>query len=143
MPRPASPSSKAERHQRRLHISRERRRSVAAGKAKGAKFVLKKSNDDQVKRRTYVSKRRSEKGKTLAWPKAVADARRALGVEGFVAVGGESEAGQALLAKAREFYGGRPAAEPVQRPSRPFRKLSSKEIAVRLRKLRRSAKTSV
>ena len=116
---------------------------MAAGKAKGAKFVLKKSNDDQVKRRTYVSKRRSEKGKTLAWPKAVADARRALGVEGFVAVGGESEAGQALLAKAREFYGGRPAAEPVQRPSRPFRKLSSKEIAVRLRKLRRSAKTSV
>merc|ERR1719336_3642643 len=51
-----------------------------------------------------VAKKRFAKSKIFKWSEAVGKARKALGVKGFLAIGGKSKAGQALLAKARSFH---------------------------------------
>merc|ERR1712242_220206 len=57
-----------------------------------------------------VSKARSAHSKKMfssslgAWNKAVTSARKALGVQGFCAVGGKSAQGKALYAKAKSLY---------------------------------------
>jgi len=75
-------------------------------KTKGglAKKDLKKNKDGKV-----VSAKKSALGKKQyknisKWTIAVSKARKALGIKGFVAVGGKKKEGQAFLAKARSFY---------------------------------------
>merc|ERR1719382_516360 len=63
-------------------------------KSKSGKIVSKKSTAAGKKAYKYIAK----------WNGAVTKARKALGVKGFVAIGGKNKTGQALLAKARSFY---------------------------------------
>ena len=46
----------------------------------------------------------SAKGQKSKWMKAVVQARKAMGIKGFCAVGGKSKQGQALYAKAKSMY---------------------------------------
>jgi len=46
----------------------------------------------------------AKKGKSGAWTRAVAQARKTLGVKGFCAIGGKTKQGQALLKKTRSLY---------------------------------------
>merc|ERR1719445_2586246 len=70
------------------------------------------TKDKLVKNRSgkIVSKARSAHAKKMfssslgAWNKAVTAARKALGVQGFCAVGGKSAQGKALYAKAKSLY---------------------------------------
>merc|ERR1712060_83993 len=72
---------------------------------------LKKSDLFKNKHGKIVSKKASaaakKKGsfkKFSSWGSAFQKARKALGVKGFVACGGKTKQGQALLAKTRSFY---------------------------------------
>jgi len=65
-------------------------------KNKNGKVVSKKAS--------AASKKRYAKSKLSVWGKAVAQARKELGVKGFLAIGGKTAAGKALLAKARSIY---------------------------------------
>merc|ERR1719205_275287 len=75
-------------------------------KGKKVKTVggLKKTDLTKSKYGKVVSKKRSAVGKSLKWPKAVAAARKALKLKGFVAVGGKSKQGLELLKKAKSLY---------------------------------------
>merc|ERR1712151_342217 len=50
-----------------------------------------------------VSRKRSALGARRAWPKAVQQARKALSLKGFIAIGGKSAEGKALYAKAKSI----------------------------------------
>merc|ERR1719509_111772 len=63
------------------------------------KADLKKNKHGKV-----VSKKMSAKSSRLAWPKAVVAARKALGIKGFLPVGGKTPAGKRLLEKTRALY---------------------------------------
>merc|ERR1739844_251365 len=70
------------------------------------KSALTKNKDGKV-----VSKKKSAHGKKVyqknglaKWTKAVQQARRSMGLKGFVAVGGKSSKGQELLKKARAIF---------------------------------------
>merc|ERR1712003_146325 len=70
---------------------------------------LKKSDLMKNKTGKIVSKKAHAKGRKTfknisKWHAAAEKARKALGIKGFVAIGGKSKAGQAFLAKARSFY---------------------------------------
>merc|ERR1712224_1082615 len=65
---------------------------------------LKKEDLTKSKSGKIVSKKTSARGKKNKFAIAVAKARKALGVKGFVAIGGKTAQGQALLKKARSFY---------------------------------------
>merc|ERR1719382_1198441 len=70
---------------------------------------LKKSDLMKSKTGKVVSKKAHANGKKAfkrisSWTSALAKARKALGIKGFVAVGGKSKQGQAFLAKTRSFY---------------------------------------
>merc|ERR1719341_1343320 len=70
---------------------------------------LKKSDLTKNRDGKVVSKRASDRakktGKHIAkFGKAVAQARKSLGIKGFVPVGGKTARGQALLKKARSLY---------------------------------------
>merc|ERR1712083_367605 len=70
---------------------------------------LKKADLTKNKHGHVVSKKRSAQGKKVykyvaKWANAVGKARKALGLKGFVPVGGKTRAGATLLAKARSFY---------------------------------------
>merc|ERR1719335_217159 len=86
------------------------RRAVFSGKLMKSKGGLKKEAFTKSKTGNIVSKKASANGKKiyakylLKWNKAVAAARKAMGVKGFQAVGGKSAKGQALLKKARSLY---------------------------------------
>merc|ERR1712183_216967 len=69
----------------------------------------KKSDLMKTKHGKIVTKKAHAAGKkafknVAKWAGAVSKARKALGVKGFVAIGGKSKQGAALLAKARSFY---------------------------------------
>lgn len=73
---------------------------------------LKKENLTQSKTGKVVSKKASAaakaryaKSRVKAWAEAVQAARKALGITGFVAIGGKSASGKALYAKAKSIYG--------------------------------------
>merc|ERR1712003_367158 len=83
--------------------------SVFLGKKEKTISGLKKTDLTKSKTGKIVSKKASAQGKKAfkrisKWSDSVKKARKALGVKGFVAVGGKSKAGQALLSKARSFY---------------------------------------
>merc|ERR1712187_344014 len=71
---------------------------------------LKKADLVKSKTGRIVSKKASLRAKkTFAgrlgkWSAACAKARKALGIKGFLPVGGKTAAGKAFLAKARSFY---------------------------------------
>merc|ERR1719219_1469602 len=92
-----------------------RGRGAKARVFKGSKAAtsggLKKSDLMRNKAGKVVSKKRSAAGKKLfakngigKWLKAVAAARKSLGIKGMVPVGGKTSKGQALLKKARSLY---------------------------------------
>merc|ERR1712064_248228 len=63
-------------------------------KSKTGKVVSKKSSLAGKKAYKFISK----------WTVAVSKARKALGIKGFVPVGGKTAKGQAVLKKAKSFY---------------------------------------
>merc|ERR1719350_1300578 len=75
--------------------------SIFGKKSKGG---LKKDDLTKNKAGKIVSKKKAALGKKNKWTQATAKARKALGLKGFIAVGGKSAQGQALLKKARSFY---------------------------------------
>lgn len=77
---------------------------VFAGTRKKSKGGLKKDDLTKNKAGKIVSKKKAALGKKNKWTQATAKARKALGLKGFIAVGGKSAQGQALLKKARSFY---------------------------------------
>jgi len=79
-------------------------RAVWKGKIAKTKGGLTKAQLTKSKSGKIVSAKKSAKGKKNKWIAAVNSARKALGVKGFVAVGGKGAKGQALLKKARSLY---------------------------------------
>jgi len=80
---------------------------VFAGSKQKTRGGLKKSDLKKNKYGKVVSAKASaqaKKGKSYKWVQSVQQARKALGVKGFCAIGGKSKQGQTLLAKARSFY---------------------------------------
>jgi len=72
---------------------------------------LKKSALTRNKAGKVVSKKGSAHGKKVyqrnglaKWTKACQQARKAMGIKGFQAIGGQTAKGQALLKKARSFF---------------------------------------
>merc|ERR1719420_1888977 len=72
---------------------------------------LKKSDLVRNKNGRIVSKKQHARGKKIyhtngiaKFTKAVQQARKALGIKGFVPIGGKTAKGQQLLKKARSFY---------------------------------------
>merc|ERR1712126_382852 len=94
-------------------IAKGKRAKVAVFKGNKAKTAtgLKKSDLIKSKSGKIVSKKQSARGKKIyhsngiaKFSKAVQQARKALGIKGFVPVGGKTAKGQALLKKARSLY---------------------------------------
>merc|ERR1712216_1043231 len=87
-----------------------KKRSVFSGRKEKTVGGLKKTDLKMNKRGKIVSRKASAAGvkrfqKSLSkWHRAVMSARKVLGVRGFLAVGGKSGKGQALLKKARSLY---------------------------------------
>merc|ERR1712039_1003924 len=82
--------------------------SVFSGRKQKTSSGLTKDNLTKSKTGKVVSKKMSARAKKnyanspiKAWANAVKAARKALGVRGFVAIGGKSAAGRALYAKAK------------------------------------------
>merc|ERR1719318_19789 len=87
-------------------IAKGKRAKSAVFKGKKEKTVsgLKKEHLTKNKSGRVVSKKRSDRGKRNKWTAAVAKARKELKCKGFVPVGGKTQQGRALLAKARSLY---------------------------------------
>merc|ERR1711897_34254 len=68
------------------------------------KLVKSKSGKVVSKKASAACKKRYANSKASAWIKAVVQARKALGVKGFAAVGGKSAQGKALYAKAKSIF---------------------------------------
>merc|ERR1719308_40181 len=95
------------------HIAKGKRARIAVFKGNKVKTAtgLKKSDLIKSKSGKIVSKKQSARGKKIyhsngiaKFSKAVQQARKALGIKGFVPVGGKTAKGQALLKKARSLY---------------------------------------
>merc|ERR1719209_2509336 len=83
---------------------KNRRAQVFKGSKEKTGGGLKKSDITRNKNGNYVSKKKMAFGQKLKFPKAVLAARKALGIKGFVPIGGKTAKGQALLKKARSIY---------------------------------------
>merc|ERR1712060_124554 len=85
------------------------RASVLSGRKQKTQSGLAKEGLMKNKNGRIVSKKSSARAKKAfsktikAWTDAVKAARKALGVTGFVAIGGKSAAGRALYAKAKSI----------------------------------------
>lgn len=67
--------------------------------------LKKNSNGKIVSKKASDNAKKSKSGKKIAaWGAAFKAARKALGIKGFVACGGKTKQGQALLAKTRSLY---------------------------------------
>jgi len=99
-------SRTSQKKSRRPHAERKRgsRRQVLSGTAMKTRGGLSATSLKKNKAGRIVSRKKSEQGKGRAWPKAVQAARKRLGLEGFVPVGGSSAEGQKLLSLARRMY---------------------------------------
>merc|ERR1712087_567381 len=82
------------------------KRAVFSGKIMKSKGGLKKEALTKNKHGRIVSKKQSAAAskKLGKWLKAVAAARKALGIKGMVPVGGKTAKGQALYKKAKSLY---------------------------------------
>ena len=105
-PPPMAHSRTSQKKSRRPHAERKRgsRRQVLSGTAEKTRGGLSATSLKKNKAGRIVSRKKSEQGKSRAWPKAVQAARKRLGLEGFVPVGGSSAEGQKLLSLARRMY---------------------------------------
>merc|ERR1719367_53248 len=84
---------------------------VFSGQKEKTGSGLKKSDLMRNKNGKVVAKRRSAAAKKLyqrnglgKWAKAVAQARKSMGIKGFQVIGGKTAKGQALLKKARSLF---------------------------------------
>merc|ERR1711862_684365 len=82
---------------------------VFAGRKEKTISGLTKEMLTKSKRGKIVSKKQQARGRKAyqhisGWTKAVQQAKKALGIEGFVIVGGTSPVGKALYAKAKSLY---------------------------------------
>merc|ERR1712183_638045 len=68
------------------------------------KLVKNKRGKIVSKKKSAANKKRWAGSKLAAWSKACSQARKALGIKGFAAVGGKSAQGKALYAKAKAIY---------------------------------------
>merc|ERR1712112_384300 len=113
----AKAMKKAMKSMKKRAMKAKRKSKVAKGRGAKARVFrgakertsggLKKSDLTRNKDGKVVSKKASDRAKKskngkkiVAFGKAVAQARRALGIKGFVPVGGKTSRGQALLKKA-------------------------------------------
>merc|ERR1719356_1789070 len=96
---------KAMKAMKALKIARGRRSKAMVYKGAREKTAggLKASDITKNKYGKFVSKKRSAKGKNNSWAKAIAAARKALGLVGFVAINKGPE-GKALYAKAKALH---------------------------------------
>merc|ERR1719447_2057345 len=85
--------------------------SVFRGTKEKTSSGLKKSDLTRNKQGKVVSKKSSirakktyQKNGLAKWTKACQQARKAMGIKGFQAIGGKTAKGQALLKKARSFF---------------------------------------
>merc|ERR1712066_108396 len=69
-----------------------------------ANLVKSKSGKVVSKKASLASKKKFAGSKIQKWAKACSQARKALGIKGFAAVGGKSAQGKALYAKAKAIY---------------------------------------
>merc|ERR1719229_1121803 len=65
--------------------------------------LIKNKNGKVVSKKASARAKRAYSNTVKAWVDAVKAARKALGVTGFVAIGGKSAAGRALYAKAKSI----------------------------------------
>merc|ERR1712060_881996 len=99
---------------KRVMTARKSKSTIGKGKLaksmvfKGSKKKtvggLKASDITRNKYGKYVSKKASSRGKSNSWAKAIAAARKALGLKGFVPINKGAE-GKALYAKAKSIMG--------------------------------------
>merc|ERR1711897_81441 len=68
------------------------------------KLVKNKSGKVVSKKASQGSKKRYAGSGAQKWAKACSQARKALGIKGFAAIGGKSAQGKALYAKAKAIY---------------------------------------
>merc|ERR1712236_23111 len=87
-------------------IARGKFRNVLVFRGTKAKTVGGNTKNDLMKNKhgRIVSKKQNARGQRNKFPKAVVAARKALGLKGFVPIGGKTAKGQALLKKARSLY---------------------------------------
>merc|ERR1711931_22808 len=84
---------------------------VFSGQKEKTTSGLKKTDLTRNKQGKVVSKKSSirakktyQKNGLAKWTKACQQARKAMGIKGFQAIGGKTAKGQALLKKARSFF---------------------------------------
>jgi len=80
------------------------RRAVFQGRKTKTSGGMRASDLVKNKGGKIVTKKASDRGRKNHWAVATKEARKALGITGFVPVGGKTDQGKALLAKAREIY---------------------------------------
>merc|ERR1712098_686329 len=70
------------------------------------KSDLTRNKDGKVvsKKASAAAKKKYQKNGLAKWTKAVAAAKKSLGIKGFQVIGGKTSKGQALLKKARSLY---------------------------------------
>ena len=78
--------------------------SVYSGKRKRTPGGLERKDLVKNKRGRVVSKKKSRQGQKNSWPKACKQARKELGVEGFVPVGGRTREGKELHRRATKIH---------------------------------------
>jgi len=80
--------------------------STPGGLARSDILVLTKKSRDGTVHKRYVSKTKHNSAKKSPWMKAVAKAKKSLGIKkkSFVLVGGKSPQGKALYAAAKKHY---------------------------------------
>merc|ERR1719262_1562533 len=65
---------------------------------------MKNSRGKVVSRKSHAAGKRAYARNLRSWSAAVAKARKALNLRGFVAINGKSPQGKALYAKAKSFF---------------------------------------
>eukprot|EP00932_Pfiesteria_piscicida_P002245 SRR837773.12181.p3 GENE.SRR837773.12181~~SRR837773.12181.p3 ORF type:complete len:133 (+),score=76.74 SRR837773.12181:2-400(+) len=86
----------------RSSVFRGTKAKTSSGLTKGE--LMRNKNGKIVSKKAHAAGRKQwEKNGLKAWANAVKAARKALGVKGFVPVGGKSAAGKALYAKAKSL----------------------------------------
>merc|ERR1719162_1189080 len=101
-----SSAMKMKKAMRVSKIAKGRLAKVVVFRGSKAKTVGGLTKDKLTKNKNgrVVSKAQSAQGKKSPWMRAVAGARKALGIKGFQIIGGKTAKGQTLLKKARSMY---------------------------------------
>mmetsp|Transcript_18672 Transcript_18672/g.58687 ORF Transcript_18672/g.58687 Transcript_18672/m.58687 type:complete len:116 (-) Transcript_18672:235-582(-) len=105
MKKPGAKAMKAAKKTRVSKIARGKRSKAMVCKGSKEKTAggLQASDITRNRYGKLVAKKASERSKNNAWPRAIASARRALGLTGFILINKGPE-GKALYAKAKEIH---------------------------------------